>query len=527
MKMNFKARLAAVLGIVAVGAASLVGVSTAEANAANIQNARTIFAQPTDTTSATTTTAAIDNSRNGTSSLTIHKYAADSANPAQGQPGTGAQIGDPSTLGKPLQGVQFRVTRVDSKSGTPIDLATNAGWDAIRELNGMPVATAVSTVKAAPYVLGSSSVVTTDVQGVASLANQNFGLYLVEEIAPGNNNITAPVQPFLVTLPLGNGTSWNYDVHVYPKNTLGKEITKVVSEPVATANGPQVTWTIDSPIPASASYNKAQVVDQLDPRLTYVDGTVQVAVIDAGGTRNALSAGDFTANISGQTLTVDLTSSGLSKMVSGGRLVIDFGTIVSGAGAIPNTATSYINNSAFELSPTDPNNPDNPNPSVPVVFMGTLKIVKVDAKNNALALSGAQFGIYPSDFDAANNTNAIGTYTTDAQGNIVAILYIGQSDINGNTPASRTFFVKELQAPVGYVLDPTVRSIILDTTNTVNQPVVLNITNEQEFIPGLPLTGSQGTVLMIVVGTLLVASGVGFAMYGKRRKTAANAQPEE
>ncbi|MBM7824766.1 fimbrial isopeptide formation D2 family protein/LPXTG-motif cell wall-anchored protein [Arcanobacterium pluranimalium] len=524
MKMNFKARLAAVLGIVAVGAASLAGVSTAEANVANIQAKHNIFTQGTDTTSNTATTAAIENNRNGTSSLTIHKYAADSANPAQGQPGTGAQISDPTTLGTPLQGVQFRVTRVDSKSGTQIDLATNAGWDAIRELNGMPVATAVSTVKTAPYVLGTQTVITTDAQGVASLANQNFGLYLVEEIAPGNNNITAPVQPFLATLPLGNGSSWNYDVHVYPKNTLGKEITKVVSDPVNTADGPQVTWTIDSPIPASTSYTKAQVVDDLDSRLTYVANTVQVTIVDTTGARNTLAPNDFTVDVAGQRITVTLVSSGLGKMVSGGRLQVDFATIVKGSGIIPNTVNSYVNDSVFQLLPTDPNNPDNPNPSVPTVYWGTLKLLKVDAGNNALKLAGAQFGIYNTAADAASGTNAVGTYTTNAQGEAVASLYIGQSDINGTTPQSRTFYVKELAAPAGYVLDATVRTVALSPTNTETAPFVLNITNEQEFIPGLPLTGSQGTVLMIVVGTLLVASGVGFAMYGKRRKAAANAQ---
>ena len=62
----------------------------------------------------------------------------------------------------------------------------------------------------------------TDATGHTSASNMEQGLYLVVETrAP--ENVTSTCNPFFVSLPMTtiDGTAWNYDVTVYPKNQTG------------------------------------------------------------------------------------------------------------------------------------------------------------------------------------------------------------------------------------------------------------------------------------------------------------------
>ncbi len=62
----------------------------------------------------------------------------------------------------------------------------------------------------------------TDATGHASASDMEQGLYLaVETRVP--ENVTSTCNPFLVSLPMTtiDGTAWNYDVTVYPKNQTG------------------------------------------------------------------------------------------------------------------------------------------------------------------------------------------------------------------------------------------------------------------------------------------------------------------
>ena len=62
----------------------------------------------------------------------------------------------------------------------------------------------------------------TDVTGHTSASDMEQGLYLVEETRVPEN-VTSTCNPFFVSLPMTtiDGTAWNYDVTVYPKNQTG------------------------------------------------------------------------------------------------------------------------------------------------------------------------------------------------------------------------------------------------------------------------------------------------------------------
>ena len=62
----------------------------------------------------------------------------------------------------------------------------------------------------------------TDATGHSSASNMEQGLYLVVETRVPEN-VTSTCNPFFVSLPMTtiDGTAWNYDVTVYPKNQTG------------------------------------------------------------------------------------------------------------------------------------------------------------------------------------------------------------------------------------------------------------------------------------------------------------------
>ena len=268
---------------------------------------------------------------NADTSLTIHKF---DGNP--GEAGNGTVIGDTSGFGNALEGVEFTITPVTAKGGTSIDLTTYEGWELIKGAT-------VADVQGAGFTLGTPTVVTTEAGGTVT-ADLPIGFYLVTETDPGNNNITSPVVPFLVSLPYPNNADWIYDVHVYPKNVVDStDITKTVSEPgkVVLPDGTTVTdkalvdWTISVPVPAAPSYTTFVVNDPLDSRLTY--DSIKVTI---GGTE--LTAGtDYTVT---DNIVVTFTDTGLGKLVAGTPVVLVVTTQVDGTGIIANGADAVVNN---------------------------------------------------------------------------------------------------------------------------------------------------------------------------------------
>ena len=79
---------------------------------------------------------------------------------------------------------------------------------------------------------GGVAMTETDTAGHTSVSNMEQGLYpVVETRVP--ENVTSTCNPFFVSLPMTtiDGTAWNYDVTVYPKNQTGNpDLEKTVRE---------------------------------------------------------------------------------------------------------------------------------------------------------------------------------------------------------------------------------------------------------------------------------------------------------
>ena len=91
-----------------------------------------------------------------------------------------------------------------------------------------------TTVKALETAVknGGVAMTETDATGHTSASDMAQGLYLVVETRVPEN-VTSTCNPFFVSLPMTtiDGTAWNYDVTVYPKNQTGNpDLEKTVRE---------------------------------------------------------------------------------------------------------------------------------------------------------------------------------------------------------------------------------------------------------------------------------------------------------
>lgn len=413
-----------------------------------------------------------------TGSIIIHKHVEDDAST------------DGNPAGDPLEGVTFRVTEI-LLDGESVPLATAEGWVAIDGL--LP-----SDIPDEDFTRGPYQDVTTLANGIAT-ATGGVGLYLVEEIGTGENLITAPAAPFLVTIPYPTDAGWEYNVDVYPKNVLGEiSPTKTVGTPDSAADvelGAVVPFTITVPVAQpSLPYVSFSITDVLSAGLEFESW----GAISIGGV--ALVADDY--SISADNTTVTLTALGLGKLntaaADGGTSVTaDINATVTALGQLENTASASINGTPGDTPEVTTN-------------WARLDITKRAFGEENVLLAGATFELYNSD-----KTTLLATGTTDSDGRLSFVVWVGNDD-----DVTETVHLKETVAPQGYVLpaDPWFGPILLTAGETAAASVsTASIDNYKPEGPELPLTGAQGTLAMTIGGLLLVGVGAGAVVVSRRR----------
>jgi fimbrial isopeptide formation D2 family protein/LPXTG-motif cell wall-anchored protein len=466
----------------------------------------------------------VDASKTG--SLTIHKfeYPADgSQNPS----GTGT---NPTSA--PIANVVFKVCKIDNI--TSLGDTSNAGWAQVKGLNalsGSPLTGSVAGVDSTTtFPLSGCQDVTTAASGATpTLSGLAVGAYLVTETSAPTGVIKG--DPFVVTLPTpadttGGATNtgkWEYDVNVYPKNLKSTAPTKTIANQPGNGVvlGDDIDFTIGQTIPALPTgqhYTKLVVTDALDTKLDLKAGTV---VVKVNGT--ALTAGtDYTLDTTGDVIKVTLTGA-LSTIAAGDKLTVDFTATANATGEILNQAIVNIN----DLDLDGDGNPGTPTPEVKTRW-GNLLGEKINADNN-MKLGGAKFDVYmTTDTDgtcaaatAADiaSLTAVTSVTSAANGSIaIPGLWVG--DTNDNV-TNRCYILKETAAPAGYVLpsgDAALHSVNI-TVGTVTAPT-FDVKNDQQVVPGLPLTGADGQRILMLAGSglILLALGGVFLRISRRRE---------
>ena len=485
-------------------------------------------------------------------SLAIHKHLT----------GGGKDIGTPTGTPKndedkapAVEGVVFTAYPI-----TDINLKDPAGWDTISNLARTGVPDSACTNPAAPtlgahtFGKGMASPATNS-EGLATITEMPVQAYLVcETTTPGD--IVQKAKPFVVTIPHPNTAAgadgqWIYDVNVYPKNEA-IDVDKTIQ--AQKLNGYGVGSLIKFPVSSTAPtldaksfYKYFQLKDTLDDRLSEVTATE----VSLEGT--TLQPTDYQVDTNGQTVTVTFTAEGLKKIKAapGKKVSAVFQGKVTKAGSngtITNRA-QVISDTVYAEQPptpeTPPTNPDNPPTSDEVTSnWGDLSIKKVDTHQQGqtkAGLQGAQFQLYKAK-DAYANTcskdkegtpiaiNGQTTLTTDAQGAIdIKGLFIsdsidGADRDNQKDATERCYVLVETKAPAGYVL-PAGDAAVTAVKVKVGEVATDNVTveNTKQSVPGLPLTGANGMLILTASGASLLMIAVGSVLVARYRERKQNA----
>ena len=188
----------------------------------------------------------------------------------------------------------------------------------------------------------------TDATGHTSASDMEQGLYLVVETRVPEN-VTSTCNPFFVSLPMTtiDGTAWNYDVTVYPKNQTGNpdlektvreaknstgknagsltDITDGYAHTTTASVGDTVDYQIISTLPTitskASSLSEYTYVDTLSKGIRYNKNDVVIEFFkDAGCTDKiatwAVNSGKFTVGYddTANTMTIRMTDTGLSEI---------------------------------------------------------------------------------------------------------------------------------------------------------------------------------------------------------------------
>lgn len=223
----------------------------------------------------------------------------------------------------------------------------NSALAAALATNSTAVKTALeSHIKSA----GGTAMNVTDEYGHSSADGLELGLYLiVETLVP--ENVTSTCNPFLISLPMTtlDGSSWNYDVTVYPKNKTGYptlektvresasdtgknngstiDITDGYAHSASASTGDIVDYQFVSTLPTitspASNLSCYTFVDNLPRGITYNRDDVVIyfykdkectELIDTWNMNSGKFTVSYSEQSSGQQMTVEITANGLSEI---------------------------------------------------------------------------------------------------------------------------------------------------------------------------------------------------------------------
>lgn len=552
--MRLAAR-AAIVGLVL--SCSAVGAPTAFADP------ETVAPVPAAAPAAFTPDSTIDVAKTG--SLTIHKR----LNPESFGSATGTAQDAQDAKGTPVEGVKFKISRVDSVNGEKIDLGTNEGYAKAQEF-----ATRYSEAADRKAFLNDNQValadtveVVTGADGSATQSGLGVALYVVEEDVAGSTDIKVngeavngaltQAAPFLVFLPMTNPSTneWNYDIHAVPKNsTVGitKEVVDFKNDRGVNA-GEVLEYIVTTDVPtieAGQTLKEYVMSDKLPKEVYYTADKPMTVEIDGV----ALDAGDYTVEETpGNDVIVRFTeASGLPKLSQNGGKKVKF-TIPVTVNA-PDTAEADVDDDAAILGNDGNDVMDGVAVNRAVLSFtnqhgyttqvesnsvksrwGNLNILKTDPKKSGsdVALDGARFELYrctdentPKGDKLTVGGKSEWVSGEDGTKGLITIKGLQVTDLLNNeaqdNDAADKYCLKETQAPEGYELAPKMHVIDfkeedLDAADpvTIHGISVENnrITQTAEVInltktsSFLPNTGGAGIGLLMAVGALIIGAG--------------------
>lgn len=365
-------------------------------------------------------------------------------------------------------------------------------------------------------------------KGEATFSNLELGYYLVVETKTPSKYVAS--KPFFVSIPetvtTADGSTWNYNVSVSPKNQ-GIPDTDKVPDKKTVGVGDEVTYTITGPTVPNydEAYNettlKYEITDTLSTGLTFAKDKADLKVYTTDVNSPLVEDRDYTFEYdsTANKITISLILFKIRDL-KGEAIHVKYTVTVNENAVVGSDGT--INKAEVEYT----NNPDGTTDgSKKEVKVYSFKIKINKKKDNGSPLKGATFGLYR---DAAC-ADKIAEATSSDDG----VINFGDA----SKLAAGTYYLKELQAPSGYSALTSVVKVVISTAtpndnttydfkysmnegeeNNVGEDGVisLDITNNKGF--NLPATGGMGTYLFTIGGLVIMAGAALLLIASKKRR---------
>lgn len=476
--------------------------------------------------------------------ITVHALQGD---PSANQSNTVNDGSEQDVTGTPLANVTYTATMI-TPTGSAADMVAP---------NGSTAGSGYTT---------TSTVVTgtTDATGTVNLPITTDGYYLLHQVTTVNG--VTSMQDAIVQVPLNSSSSqakdgWLYDINVYPKTNLSQDNavnkTVEVGDNVLDDNtktdkqatvfaGSDITWNLtsafsDSLVTDDGVVGSFELTDTLNSNLTY-----KAIHFLVGSTELSLSEGtDYTLTTTDGKIDLKLTDTGIkavkaAKTSATDKFTVNLTTTVAKDykyGQIGNSYSTTIKN-AFGLdlsNTTGSSTPDtlpgdsNQPTDVPEVYLGALKIKKIDSVAKT-PLAGATFKLIKADSQSAaqaladsgstmatasasyvQNPVTGGDYglTTGADGEIEfdGLELTDSSSVSGATSTANThYYAIETEAPKGYDR----QTVVVDVTASID-PTTTNVEVSNNLDGSnikLPFTGGQGLIGILVIAAVAGTSSI-------------------
>jgi len=395
----------------------------------------------------------------------------------------------------------------------------------------------------------------TNAQGEIVITGLSKGFYRITELVP--HGYEAQSDRFLVKIPLEEGVIneyvWNWDVHIYPKNTakLAVVTKEIDGDRKVVGLGDAIDWVIDyalsagmrrtqtiNGVPAVVYAQDFYLFDEMDPRLDFVAGSVQMELADRDLHRvtgvTLLAGVDYFESYDPATNVVrwDYSETGVRKLADNqiAHVIVTLKTRVSerafstASDAVINNAGIQFTNASgdpFRFTVFEPGT-DPGDARVPKAWLGTIDILKVNSATKA-PLAGATFKIAPTKDGAKAGTfikrgGADIEVTTDSTGK-------ARIDIIG----AGTYYLVETTTPNGFTPNKSPIEVVVGNTPQ-SRAVTISIPNTPQppLLFGLiPKTG-EGILFSIMAFALIAGAGAGFIIVVlKRRRQRETIQAEQ
>ncbi|WP_112928534.1 SpaH/EbpB family LPXTG-anchored major pilin [Gardnerella leopoldii] len=461
----------------------------------------------------------------------------------------------------PVKGAEFTIKKVKSVSGKKLDLTKYDSWVEIAKAADKLNKNAAGVVVTDETFAANAGKLTgtTNDNGVLRFKDLPLGLYQVQETKAPEGYSAAETKPFYMTLPMiqqvtagsKKDTKYNYSPFVDPKNVDINDSVKKTKDTTKTVGaGDNISYTITADLDKikaktsdiiTADDFKGYSVFDLAPANYFTSYNDVVKKVKAGDTELKVTE-DYTVNTAevntDKKITIDFTDKGRGKLAAAANASTGKAAKVTVELTFKLVDTAKLGNSSVTnkggivpshdtgTTPSEVKTKDNPK-----VDFATFKIKKVSSKDNSV-LKDAKFRLFAVESEANTCAKALkeGKSGNELKNACETPSSTGfgekKTGVDGLTEAysvkrAEKFYAVETVAPAGYIRNPDVHPIIVDTAKTEETITVENLPDSgndgKSWLFNLPKTGAAGVIIFALAGMCLVAVGM-FIFLRNRKK---------